>query len=124
MIDLAKGTRVAGNVVNLAAAGTGAAVSIFQQSNWANQVGTKSFRIKRLKIRNNAAGSNFVRIGTGVAGAFADRIPPLMSINNQTDDWGEGDLPEYVFVQDCTVCLAALLAGGSIDVQVEVEEIG
>jgi len=126
MLDLKKGTRVAGNVVNLAAANVGeaGAIPIFQQSNWANQVGTKSFRIKRLKIRNNAGGGNFISIGTGVGvGVFVDRIPPIMTVNNMTDDWGEGDLPEYVFLADCTACLVAVAAGGSLDVQVEVEEL-
>jgi hypothetical protein len=124
MLDLKQGTRRAGNVVNLAIAGIGNAQPIFQQSNWGNQIGTKSFRIKRLKIRNNAAGTNFLHVGTGVGAAFVDRMPPLLSVNGMTDDWAEYDLPEYVFVADCTAYPAALAAGGSMDVQVEVEEIG
>jgi hypothetical protein len=125
MLDMKKGTRRAGNVVNLAVAGIANAQPIFQQSNWPNQIGTKTFRIKRLKVRNNAAGTQFLHIGTGAgAGVFVDRIPPLVTVNNLTDDWVEDDLPEYVFTADCTAYPAALLAGGSLDVQVEVEEIG
>lgn len=125
MLDLARGTRKAGAVVNLAAAGIANATPIYQQSNWANQIGTKTFRLKRIKIRNNAAGQTFLHVGTGVgAGVFVDRVTPLVTINNMTDDYVEYDFPEYVFAQDCTAYPEALLAGGSLDVQVEIEEIG
>ncbi len=122
--DLASGIRVPGNVINLALAGAANALPIFQQSNWANQVGTKTFKLKKLMVRNLNAGNNFLQVGTGVAGAFVNRIPPIMTVNNMDQEFTEFDLPDYVFAQDCTAFPVALVAGGSMDVQVEVEEIG
>lgn len=124
MLDLRKGFRVAGAVVNIAAAGVANAVAIFQQSNSALQIGTKTFRIKRLKVRNNAGGNLYLHVGTGAGAGFVDRLPPLYIIDTLTADWVELDLPEYDFAADCTAYPATLVAGGSVDVQVEVEEIG
>jgi len=120
-----KGVRLQGAVVNLAVAAAANAQPIFQQSNiLVDQIGTKSFRLKRIKVRNNIAGNDYLHIGTGVGPAFGDAIPPLYSVNNMTDDWVEYDVPEVEFFADMMAYPAALPGGGSMDVQVEVEEIG
>lgn len=121
---LGKGRRVRGAVVNLAAAGAANAQVIFQLSNWAAQLGTKSFFLKRVWMMNNAAGQQTVMIGTGVAGAFAAVIPGLVSINNMDVGWPEDDLNEIEVFADLTAYPVALIAAGTIDIQVEVEEIG
>lgn len=124
MIDMLKGVRLQGPVTNLAVAAAAAAVPIFQQSTFAQQVGTRSFRLKRIKVRNNAAGNQWLHIGTGVGPAFVDAIPPLRTMNDNNEDFVEADLPDVEFFADMTAYPAALLAGGSLDVQVEIEEIG
>lgn len=122
---LGKGRRVRGAVVNLAAAGAANAQVIFQLSNWAAQLGTKSFFLKRVWMMNNAAGQQTVMIGTGVGGgAFAAVIPGLVSINNMDVGWPEDDLNEIEVFADLTAYPVALIAAGTIDIQVEVEEIG
>lgn len=122
---LGKGRRVRGAVVNLAAAGVANAQVIFQLSNWAAQLGTKSFFLKRVWMMNNAAGQQTVMIGTGVGGgAFAAVIPGLVSINNMDVGWPEDDLNEIEVFADLTAYPVALIAAGTIDIQVEVEEIG
>jgi hypothetical protein len=91
-------------------------------SAFAGMQGVKNMRIRRLKIRNNAAGNIFVHIGLGV-GAGVDAMPPLYSITNTTDDYAEGDLPGVSFTATI-VAWPDAIAGGSVDVQIEVEEQG
>jgi len=111
-----------GPITNIAAAATGTAV--FQRSTFAQQVGTRSLRIKRLVVRNNGAGTQWIGIGTGLGGAFVPSIPYLQTMNNLDIEWGEDDLPDVEFFADMTASLVAIVAGGSVDVQVEVAEIG
>ena len=121
--ELLRGVSVAGVMTNLAVAGAAAAAVIVPVA--ANPLyGARTYKVKRIKIRNNIAGNCWVRFGTGVAGAFVDSIPPLYSINNLNQDFSEGDLPEVIFAASMTCFPATLPGGGSIDVQVEVEEIG
>jgi hypothetical protein len=122
MLDLIAGIRRQGPVTNLPAAGAANAVAIFRVSNFAGQLGAKTFKIKRLKIRNNNAGNGFVHFGTGIPLA-AEVIPALYSIGNTTDDYVEGDLPQAELAADLTAYPDAVGAG-SFDVQVEVEEVG
>lgn len=119
-----KGVRLQGPVTNLAAAGVANAAVIFQISNFAQLVGTKSVIIKRIKLWSNASGNTTVVIGTGVGGGFAQGLVPLYIVNGMNLDFVEQDLPEREFFADITAYPVALLAGGSIDIQLEVEEIG
>jgi hypothetical protein len=122
MLDLIAGIRRQGPVTNLAAIGAANALAIFRVSNYANQLGAKTFKIKRIKIRNNNAGNGFVHFGTGIPLAV-EAIPPLYSLSNTTDDYGEGDLPGVELAADLT-SYPDLVGAGSFDVQVEVEEVG
>jgi len=119
-----KGVRIPGPVTNLAAIGVANAAVIFQISNFAQLVGTKSVIIKRIKMWNNAAGNTTVIIGTGAGAGFAQLLVPLYIINGMTDDYPEGDIVEAEAFLDITAYPVALLAGGSIDIQIEVSEIG
>lgn len=122
IIELLTGRRRTSAVVNLAVAGIANAANIMVISAFANMVGTKTFIIKRLKVRNNAAGNGFIHIGTGVGvGVFVDAIPPLWTINNTTNDYDEYDLPQVEVAATITAYPDAV-GGGSFDVQVEVEE--
>lgn len=124
IVELARGKRRTSAVVNLAVAGIANAANIMVISAFAAMVGTKTFIIKRLKIRNNAAGNGFFHIGTGVGvGVFVDAIPPLWSISNTTNDYDENDLPQVELAATITAYPDAV-GGGSFDVQVEVEEVG
>ncbi len=122
--QLERGVRVTGNVVNIAAAAAANAVAIFQVSNFAQQIGTKSFKLKKLMVRNNAGGTLWFELGTGVAGAFAQVIPPVRVFDNLDNSWQSIELPDIEMFADLTAFPDALVAGGSVDVQVEVEEIG
>lgn len=124
--ELIRGVIVQGAVVNLAAAAAANATPIFRVSNTgaATGIGVKSFKLKKLMVRNNAAGNQWLRVGTGVGGAFVDAIPPLMVLNNLDNSWQELELPDVELFVNMTAFPVALVAGGSLDVQAEVEEIG
>ena len=122
--ELDRGVIVSGGVVNLAAALAANATAIFQVSNFGQQIGTKSFIPKKLLVRNNAGGTLWLSLGTGVAGAFADALPPVRVMNNLDNSWQEFELPRVELFADMTAFPDALVALGSLDVQVEVEEKG
>lgn len=117
--ELKKGVRLQGPVTVLGAAGVANAVAIFQQSTFANQIGTKTFKIKRIKGLNAAGVNSLLHIGTGVGGGFLDSIPPLQTMNGLNFDFEEGDLPEVEWSADMTAYPVVL----GITLQVEVEEI-
>ncbi|MDD5700431.1 MAG: hypothetical protein PHU23_00150 [Dehalococcoidales bacterium] len=124
LTDLDKGVRVSGAVVNIAAVGAANATAIFTRSAFAQQVGTKSFIPRKLMVRNNAGGNLWLSLGTGVGGLFADALPPVRVLNNMDGEWQEFDLPSVELFANMTAFPDALVAGGSVDVQVEVEERG
>jgi len=119
-----KGVRLQGPVTNLAAALVAFAVVIFQISNFVQLVGTKSVIIKRIKLWNNAAGNTTVIIGTGAGAGFAQALVPYYTINGMNLVIEEEELPETELFADITAYPVALVAGGSIDIQVEISEIG
>ncbi len=124
------GPRLQSPITNLAAAAIANSVVIYQISTWTiaaagQMVGTKSAIIKRVWMRNNAAGNQVVIIGTGLgAVAFAALLPGLDSMNDLTDDYVELDLPQVEAFADITAYPVALIAAGTIDIQIEVEERG
>jgi hypothetical protein len=124
MLDLMKGTRLQGNVVVMVAAGVANAVPIFQLSNFAAQIGTKTFRLKRVKGLSLAGANTDIHIGTGAGGAFVAMIPPLHTFNGLNFDFVEDDLPEVEFAADMTCYPDVAAALTPITIQVEVEEIG
>jgi predicted membrane protein len=119
-----KGVRLQGPVTNLAVAGIAAAAVIFQMSNFAQLVGTKSVRIKRILMWSNASGNTTVIIGTGAGAGFAQALVPYYIISGFNLTVEEEELPETELFLDITAYPVALLVGGSIDIQLEVEEIG
>lgn len=109
-----------GAVVNLAAAGAANAAAVYQVSNFAQQVGTKSFKIKRLLVQNDGGGNCWLSIGLGIPGVA--NMPALFSVNNLDAVWD--NLPEVEYFADVTMWPDALPGGGTLNVQVEIEEIG
>jgi hypothetical protein len=121
LTELRKGIERQGAVVNLAVAGVAAAVAVYQVSNFNQQLGTKSFKALKLKVRNNAAGDTWVNIGTGAGGLFVATMPPKRIINNMDEEFDLGGVEHFA---DMTVYPDALGAGTSLDVQAIVEEVG
>ena len=119
---LLEGKRVAGPVTNLAVAAAAGAAAIYTLG--ANWVGTKSLKIKKLMYRNNAGGQTYLHVGTGVGGAFVDLIDPILILNNMSDSLQEVEIVANESFATITAYPDALVAAGSVDVQVEVDEIG
>lgn len=111
---------VPGPVVNLAAAAAANAVVVFTLPAGA-LVGTKSLKIHRVNLYNNAAGNTQVLVGNGVGGAFAALLPALDTFNGLMSAYGpETDLVEAESFASITAYPVALVAGASIDIQLEV----
>ncbi len=118
-----EGIVVTGPVVNLVAALAANAVVVFTIPILANQlVGVKSVKILKIQSMNNVAGNTAMSIGTGVAGAFAALMPAVMSMNNLSDTYE--DLDEVEAFADITAFPAALVAAGTIDIQLQVAVFG
>lgn len=114
---------VPGPIVNLAAAAAANAAVVYTIP--AAIVGTKSVKIYRVNLYNNAAGTTQVLIGNGVGGAFAALLPALDSINTLADQYGpETDLIAAESFANITAYPVALAGAGTIDIQLEVIIIG
>ena len=118
---------IPGPIVNLVAIGAAAAVVVFTIP-VGQLVGTKSVKIHRVNLYNNAAGTTQVLVGTGVGGVgagFVALLPALDSMNGLNDSYG----PETALIQaesfaNITAYPVALLAGTSIDIQLELIIVG
>jgi len=119
---LLEGVKVTGPVTNLAVAAAAGAAAVYTLGTaW---IGTKSLKVKKVMYRNNAGGQTYLHIGTGVGIAFVDLIDPIVIMNNQSDSLVEAEIVQREAFATITAYPEALVAGGSVDVQVEVEEIG
>lgn len=113
-------------VVNLAAAGIANAALVFTIPILAAQlIGTKSAKIRKVHLFNNVAGNTSVVIGTGAGAGFVALLPGLSTINNLEDIYGDhNDLPEAEAFANITAYPAALVVGGTIDIELELAIIG
>lgn len=118
---LDKGYRVTGAVVGLAA-GAAAAVALFTLSNSPLQIGTKSFIPRKLRVRNNNAGNLWLTLGVGIPGVAT--YPLFRVLNNLDNVWEELELPAIEHFATLTAFVDAIVAGGTVEAQVEAEEIG
>lgn len=119
-----KGVRLQGPVVDIIGAGNGNGLVIFQQSTFAAQVGTRTFRIKRIKGINQAGVNTLLHIGTGAAGAIVDVIPEIWTFNGLNFDFVEADLPEVEVNADLMAWVVFAAALTPVTLMVEVEELG
>lgn len=106
----------AGPVVSLAAAGNAAAVAVYTLPSSANLLGTKSLVIKKVRWNDNGTGGTLLHIGTGVAGAVVDLIPPIRTVTGFDDEL------ELEVESTATIMAYPDAVGGStIDVQISGE---
>ena len=113
-----KGVRLQGPVVAVVGLNLAAGQAIFQQSTFAAMVGTRTFRIKRIKGLNQAGANTLLHIA--MAAPVGDVIPPLWTFDGLNFDFVEADLPEVEVNGD----LLAWVGAATVTVQVEVEELG
>ncbi len=114
-----KGIRLVGTPIPIVVAANAGALAVFQVSNAALNIGTKTVILKRLLAWNNGAGNTVIHIGTGVAGAIVDVMPPLFTVTNLNAGFVELEVPEVEFSTDIMAWCVAV----PVTIQVEVEEI-
>jgi hypothetical protein len=122
MLDLLAGRRRVSPVVAIATFGVANATTLMTISSFNQMIGTKTLRIKRLKIANIAGGNTWFNIGTGVAGTWVAGIASLYTVNNTTDDYEEGDLPQWE--TNLTITGWPTANAGAFNITLEVEELG
>ena len=118
---LRKGIRRAGPVTTLGVAGIAAAIAIYQVSNFAQQVGTKTVRLKKIMARPAGGVADTINIGTGAGAGFVALIPAINLVGGMDAEWQEFDLPEVESNADIT-CYGTAVAAHFV--QLEVEEVG
>lgn len=118
-LQLLTGTRLVGPLTTLVALIANAS-AVWQLSQAPNQIGVKTFKLKKVTGRNLGGGNQWLHIGTGVGGTFLDAIPPLFILNNMDFEFGEAELGNVEFTADMT----AYPDVNTVMCQVEVEEIG
>lgn len=122
-----EGIIVTGAIVNMAAAAPAGSVLVFSIPVLANQlIGVKSVKVRKVMLRNNAAGNTTVTLGNGAVGVGIPAIlPALDSLNNLTASYVvELDFPEVESFANIVAWPAALAVAGTIDIQLEVAVIG
>jgi hypothetical protein len=123
MVTLLKakaGIPMVGNLVTLTVAANAGAQAVYQVSTAAAMRGTKSFKLKRIVIRDTTAGGTNVHFGTGAAGAVVDAIPQMRTVANMEviQEWDDELAPEF------TADLMAYADAVQVEIQVSVQEIG
>jgi len=128
LLNTREGTVVSGGVIQLVAGGAAGALVVFTTPVLAGQlIGVKSVKVRKVMLRNNAAGNTTVFLGTGGAAVGIPAILPAFdSMNGLTDSYVvDADFPEVeVFAATISAWAAALAVAGTIDVQLEVVIIG
>ena len=120
-----QGVRLTSPVATIVAPLIAGVQTLWQQSNWVNQLGAKTAKIKRLKVTNGGLANTWLYIGTGLTAPTFVRAFRLRIIAGMNDDYEEGDLPDVEFAADITVWAdAAAAAPNEVEVRAEIEEIG
>lgn len=122
-----EGIIVTSPIANMAVAAPAGAVLVFTIPVLVNQlIGLKSVKIRKVMMHNNAAGNTNVTLGNGGAGVGIPAILPAFdTINNMTQSYVvDLDFPEVESFADIVAWPAALVALGTIDIQLEVAVIG
>ena len=116
-----QGVRLQGPFVLMNAALVANCFTLFQISNFAQQVGTKTYRLKRILANNYAGADVWLSIGTGLGAVlYAQVLPLIRLVNNFNGAINEDDIPEVEFAADIT----GFVTVANCEVQVEVEEVG
>ena len=116
-----QGVRIQGPRVAMNAALVANTFTLFQVSNFASQVGVKTYRIKRILAVNYAGADTWLYIGTGLGLAlFAQVMPRIRLVNNFNAAVNEDDIPDVEFAADIT----AFVDNATCEVQLEIEEVG
>ena len=120
LVKAKDGITMVGGLVTLLVAANAGALVVYQMSTAAAMRGTKTYKLKRISIRDITAGGTVVHFGTGAAGAVVDAIPSMTTVANMNvvQEWPDDEAPE--FADDLMAWAVAI----QVEIQVTVQEIG
>ena len=116
-----EGIVVTGPIIPLVPGGAATSVLIFTIPFLLGQlIGTKSVKIRKVILHNNAAGNTTVLIGNGAVGVgIPPLLPALDSMNGLTDSYTtDADFPEVESFTNIVAWTPAV--AGTIDCQLEI----
>lgn len=119
--DIKKGVRLDGVLVTLNAALVANRFNLFEISNFATQIGVKTYRIKKMHACNYSGGDTWLYVGTGLQpAAFVQRLVRIRLVNNFDGDVDPSLFSDAEFGADIT----AFVDNATCEVQIDVDEIG
>jgi len=109
-------TRKTSQLVSIAAAGAEALIYTLSQG--------RSAKIKKVMMMNNTGVNDEVIFGELIAAAWTPRMPELYILTPFDEQLSEWEIPEYEFHSDIYARSANAGVGTTLDIMLEVEEIG
>lgn len=120
ILNVNQGVKRTGSLITLSTAAVAGAQAVYEISNYAGQIGTKTLKLRKISVLDTSAGGTLVHFGTGTTSAVTELIPAVRTVANQNVivTFDEGESP--VFTDDIMAYADAV----DVQVQVDVEEIG
>jgi len=84
----------------------------------------RTARIKKIMLMNNTGVNDTVIFGEVIAAAWTPRMPAIYVLTPFDEQLGEWEIPQYEFCSDIYARSAGAGVGTTLDVMIEVEEVG
>jgi len=84
----------------------------------------RTAKIKKIMLMNNTGVNDTVIFGELIAAAWTPRLPEIYILTPFDEQLGEWEIPQYEFCSDIYARSAGAGVGTTLDVLIEVEEIG
>jgi len=110
-------TRHTSDLVSIAAAAFNTLIYTLSQ-------GPRTAKIKKIMLMNNTGANDTVIFGEVIGGVWTPRLPAVYVLTPFDEQLGEWEIPEYEFETDIYARSANAGVGTTLDVTIEVEEIG
>jgi len=84
----------------------------------------RTAKIKKIMLLNNTGANDTVVFGEVIGGVWTPRLPAVYVLTPFDEQLGEWEIPEYEFETNIWARSANAGVGTTMDVSIEVEEIG
>lgn len=84
----------------------------------------RTAKIKKIMLMNNTTVNDTIIFGEGAAGAWTPGMPAIYILTPFDEQLGEWEIPQHEFATDIYAISAGAGAGTTLDVMIEVEEVG
>ena len=109
-------TRQTSDLVSIAAAAANTLIYTLSQG--------RTAKIKKIMLMNNTGANDTVVFGEVILGVWTPRLPAVYVLTPFDEQLGEWEIPEYEFETNIFARSANAGVGTTLDVTIEVEEIG